>query len=160
MGQELVLLLFRVGLLALLWLFVLLAIRAIRTDLWGVPRRQTQAVAVRPSAAPAPVPAVRGRRNRPAQRLVVTQGALVGTSVTLGQTPVTIGRANSSTLVLTDDFVSAHHARLFPHNGEWFIEDVGSTNGTYLDRNRVTSPTTVPLGMPVRIGKTVLELRR
>jgi pSer/pThr/pTyr-binding forkhead associated (FHA) protein len=160
MGQELVLLLFRVGFLALLWLFVLLAIRAIRTDLWGAPRRQTQAVAVRPSAAPVPVPAVRGRRSRAAQRLVVTQGALVGTSVTLGEAPVTIGRANSSTLVLTDDFASAHHARLFPHGGQWFIEDVGSTNGTYLDRTRVTSPTPVPMGMPVRIGKTVLELRR
>jgi pSer/pThr/pTyr-binding forkhead associated (FHA) protein len=74
---------------------------------------------------------------------------------------VTIGRANDSTLVLADDFASAHHARLFPRSdGQWLLEDMGSTNGTYLDRTRVTRPTPVPPGAPVRIGKTVLELRR
>ena len=160
MGQELVLLLFRVGFLALLWLFVLLAIRAIRTDLWGVPRRQTQAVAVR---APGGAGARTGRAG-PAQPAGPAPRRHPGCPGRhhghLGAAPVTIGRANTSTLVLTDDFASAHHARLFPHNGEWFIEDVGSTNGTYLDRTRVTSPMPVPTGMPVRIGKTVLELRR
>jgi pSer/pThr/pTyr-binding forkhead associated (FHA) protein len=86
---------------------------------------------------------------------------LTGLTVTLGNEPVTIGRANDSTLVLADDFASAHHARLFPRaDGQWLLEDMGSTNGTYLDRTRVTRPTPVPPGAPVRIGKTVLELRR
>jgi pSer/pThr/pTyr-binding forkhead associated (FHA) protein len=73
---------------------------------------------------------------------------------------VTLGRASDSSLVLDDDFASAHHARLVPHDGQWFVEDLGSTNGTYLDRTKVVRPTPVPVGVPVRIGKTVLELRR
>jgi len=73
---------------------------------------------------------------------------------------VTIGRADDSTIVLTDDFVSTRHARLVPAEGKWLLEDLGSTNGTYLDRRRVTSPTPVPLGVPIRVGKTVMELRK
>jgi pSer/pThr/pTyr-binding forkhead associated (FHA) protein len=92
--------------------------------------------------------------------LVVTEGALTGATRPLGSAPVTIGRAHDSTLVLTDDFASSHHARLVPRDGQWLIEDLGSTNGTYLDRTKVISPMPVPLGASVRIGKTVLELRR
>ena len=55
---------------------------------------------------------------------------------------------------------SSRHARLYPQNGAWIVEDLGSTNGTYLDRQKVTAPTPVPVGVAVRIGKTVLELRR
>ena len=73
---------------------------------------------------------------------------------------MTIGRANDSTLVLTDDYASTRHARLFPRDGEWFVEDLGSTNGTFLDRAKVTQPTPVGQRTPIRIGKTVLELRR
>jgi pSer/pThr/pTyr-binding forkhead associated (FHA) protein len=73
---------------------------------------------------------------------------------------VTIGRGNDSTLVITDDYASTRHARLFPRDGQWLVEDLGSTNGTYLDRVRVSGPTPVPTGVPIRIGKTVLELRR
>ena len=64
------------------------------------------------------------------------------------------------TLVLNDDYASSRHARIFPQDGQWIVEDLGSTNGTYLDRQKVTRPTPVPLGVPIRIGKTVLELRR
>ncbi|MGF7237967.1 MAG: FHA domain-containing protein FhaB/FipA, partial [Frankia sp.] len=83
-----------------------------------------------------------------------------GTTLSLGPAPVTIGRADDSTLVLTDDFASGRHARLVQQDGQWMIEDLGSTNGTYLDRTKVTTPMPVPIGAPVRIGKTVLELRR
>jgi len=62
--------------------------------------------------------------------------------------------------VLTDDYASTRHARLFPQDGQWLLEDLGSTNGTYLDRQKVTEPTPVSIGVPIRIGKTVLELRR
>ena len=61
--------------------------------------------------------------------------------------------------MITDDFASARHARLMPRDGQWFIEDMGSTNGTYLDRAKVTGPTPVPLAVPIRIGRTSLELR-
>ena len=95
-----------------------------------------------------------------ARQLVVTGGNLAGTSITLTDQQITIGRAADATVVLTDDYASTRHARLFPQNGEWIVEDLGSTNGTYLDRQKVTQPTPVPVGVPVRIGKTVLELRR
>ncbi len=99
------------------------------------------------------------KRGRAAHQLVVTAGALAGTRITLGEAPITIGRAEDSTLVITDDYASARHARLVPRAGQWFLEDLGSTNGTYLDRAKVTGPTPVPLGVPIRIGRTSLELR-
>ena len=156
---ELVFHLIKLGFLALLWIFVLAAVRTIRLDIFGprVPRgaRPAQQRAVGSAAAHAkPKP-----RSLPRQ-LVVTQGDLAGTSIALGEAPVTIGRAPGSTLVLTDDYASTHHARLAPRDGEWVVEDLGSTNGTYLDRTKVTGPMPVPLGVPIRIGKTVMELRR
>lgn len=159
--SELVLLLIKIGFLVLLWAFVLFAVRAVRLDLFGPTRRQQRGSA--PVARPAPPRPARQppKRGRTPSKLIVTKGALEGTTLTLGPSPVTIGRAHDSTLVLTDDdFVSGRHARLVPHDGQWLIEDLGSTNGTYLDRTKVTTPMPVPLGAQVRIGKTVLELRR
>ena len=91
---------------------------------------------------------------------MVTAGALKGTRLDLAAQQITLGRANDATLVLNDDYASSRHARIFPQDGQWIVEDLGSTNGTYLDRQKVTRPTPVPLGVPIRIGKTVLELRR
>jgi pSer/pThr/pTyr-binding forkhead associated (FHA) protein len=147
----------RIGFVVLLWLFVLAVVLALRADLFGPrPARAGRAAAARPAQAREPRPA---RKRGSALRLVVTEGALAGTTLTLGNAPVTIGRADSSTLVLTDDFVSSHHARLLMRDGQWYVEDMGSTNGTYLDRTKVVEPTPLPPGTPVRIGKTVLELR-
>jgi len=101
-----------------------------------------------------------GKTRSAPKQLLVTAGALAGTVIGLADQQITIGRAADATLVLTDDYASTRHARLFPQNGEWIVEDLGSTNGTYLDRHKVTKPTLVPVGTPVRIGKTVLELRR
>ena len=160
--SDLTFLLVRLGLLALLWFFVLAAVRAIRVDVFGpkVPR------AARPQSA-APPREVKAKAARPAKqkaaavrRLVVTEGDLTGTTLDLGERPVTIGRAPDSTLVLTDDYASTHHARLTPRDGQWVLEDLGSTNGTYIDRTKVATPTAVGPGTKVRIGKTVLELRR
>ena len=92
--------------------------------------------------------------------MVVTAGPLRGTSLSLGSTPILIGRAPECTLVLDDDFASGRHARLFPQDGGWAVEDLGSTNGTFLGGVRVGEPTRVDLGVPVRVGRTVLELRR
>jgi hypothetical protein len=91
--------------------------------------------------------------------LLVTEGALTGTRITLGTQPILIGRADDSTVVLTDDYASTRHARLSPRGSDWYVEDLGSTNGTYLDREKVTTALRVPQGTPVRIGKTVIELR-
>jgi pSer/pThr/pTyr-binding forkhead associated (FHA) protein len=101
----------------------------------------------------------RVRKGRAATHLVVTEGDLAGTKLSLGETPITIGRADDSNLVITDDYASARHARLVPRGGQWYVEDLGSTNGTYLDRAKVTAATPVPLGVPIRIGRTSIELR-
>ncbi len=154
----------RVAFLAVLWLFVIAAIGVVRTDLLGGPSTAARRGKVRQAQAQAP------RQNRPARPprpgrgsprvLVVTAGALKGTSLDLAQQQITLGRANDATLVLNDDYASSRHARIFPQDGQWIVEDLGSTNGTYLDRQKVTRPMPVPLGVPIRIGKTVLELRR
>jgi len=109
------------------------------------------------AAAPRTPAPKRGRGS--ARKLVVTEGALAGTTIKLGDGPVTLGRADDSTLVLTDDYASTRHARISLRGSEWYVEDLGSTNGTYLDRAKVTTAVRVPMGTPVRIGKTVIELR-
>jgi len=163
--SELSLTIIRVAFLAVLWLFVIAAIGVVRTDLLGGPAtssrrsrvRQTQNL--RPPRQARPARPQRAGRGSP-RFLVVTAGALKGTSMDLAQQQITLGRANDATLVLNDDYASSRHARIFPQDGQWIVEDLGSTNGTYLDRQKVTRPTPVPLGVPIRIGKTVLELRR
>ncbi len=92
--------------------------------------------------------------------LVVTAGSLKGTTIPLGQAPILLGRAPESTLVLDDDYASGRHARLSLRHGTWMVEDLGSTNGTFLGRNRVQDPVPIAPGAQVRIGRTVLELRR
>ena len=156
--STLTLLLIRLAFLAVLWLFVITAVGVVRTDLFGQAARKQkrQRQAARP---PRPARPPRAGRGDP-QRLLVTAGALAGTSLALTEQQITIGRSNDATLVLNDDYASSRHARLFPQDGQWIVEDLGSTNGTYLDRQKVTQPTPVPTGVPIRIGKTVLELRR
>jgi pSer/pThr/pTyr-binding forkhead associated (FHA) protein len=102
----------------------------------------------------------RARRGAPT-KLVVSEGSLTGTTVALQGQTITLGRAHDSTIVLDDDYASSRHARIYPdRDGQWIVEDLGSTNGTYMDRNRLTTPTPIPLGAPIRIGKTVIELRK
>jgi pSer/pThr/pTyr-binding forkhead associated (FHA) protein len=149
----------RLAFLAVLWLFVIAAVGVVRTDLFG-PSTSARKQRRQPRSRPAKPPrSQRAGRGEP-QRLLVTAGALAGTSLGLAEQQITIGRANDATLVLNDDYASSRHARLFPQDGQWIVEDLGSTNGTYLDRQKVTQPTPVPAGVPIRIGKTVLELRR
>ncbi|MEU8928577.1 FHA domain-containing protein [Streptomyces sp. NPDC048409] len=174
--SELTLTVMRLGFLAVLWLFVIVAVQVIRSDLFGTrvtqrgSRREEgrrQQPAARQQAAP---PQQRGqqqqaagsgrRRNAPS-KLVVSEGTLTGTTVALQGQTITLGRAHDSTIVLDDDYASSRHARIYPdRDGQWIVEDLGSTNGTYLDRSRLTTPTPIPLGAPIRIGKTVIELRK
>jgi pSer/pThr/pTyr-binding forkhead associated (FHA) protein len=153
--------LIRIGFLAVLWLFVIAAVGVVRTDLFGQVSQRRRTARQRP--VPRPTPPV-SRPPRPPravpQQLFVTEGALAGTTLGLTDQQITIGRADDATLVLADDYASTRHARLFPQDGQWLVEDLGSTNGTYLDRQKVTAPTPVPIGVPIRIGKTVMELRR
>ncbi|MGW0706585.1 FHA domain-containing protein FhaB/FipA [Streptomyces sp. NPDC002643] len=172
--SELTLTVMRLGFLAVLWLFVIVAVQVIRSDLFGtrVTQRGSRRDNARAQAAPrqqaAPPqqrgqqPSGGGRRGRNAPtKLVVSEGTLTGTTVALQGQTITLGRAHDSTIVLDDDYASSRHARIYPdRDGQWIVEDLGSTNGTYLDRNRLTTPTPIPLGAPIRIGKTVIELRK
>lgn len=166
--SELTLTVMRLGFLAVLWLFVIVAVQVIRSDLFGT--RVTQRAGRRPPDRPAPrqapqqPPANRGggrqRRGAPT-KLVISQGSLTGTTIALQGQTITLGRAHDSTIVLDDDYASSRHARIYPdRDGQWIVEDLGSTNGTYLDRTRLTTPTPIPPGAPIRIGKTVIELRK
>ncbi|MEU9995551.1 FHA domain-containing protein [Streptomyces sp. NPDC048370] len=172
--SELTLTVMRLGFLAVLWLFVIVAVQVIRSDLFGT--RVTQRGSRRQDARPqqntrqaAQPPQQRGQQNGGGGRqrrgaptkLVVSEGTLTGTTVALQGQTITLGRAHDSTIVLDDDYASSRHARIYPdRDGQWIVEDLGSTNGTYLDRTRLTTATPIPLGAPIRIGKTVIELRK
>jgi pSer/pThr/pTyr-binding forkhead associated (FHA) protein len=163
--SELTLMLIRFAYLAILWIFVLSAISVIRSDMFGAridstPRadrraqRQADKQASRNRAKPA-------RRPRGAPtHVAITEGANAGETISLDQAPLLIGRGSDAAIRLDDDYVSTRHARIAASGEQWFIEDLGSTNGTYIGSSRLTQPTTLQLGTQVRIGKTTLELRK
>ena len=163
---EFALTLLRLAFLGALWLFIIITVIALRRDLMQ-PREVRPAAAARPAKPPRsqkpPKPAKPSRAAKHARTgpaLVVTEGPLAQTVVPLGTAQVTLGRAPDSTLVIDDDYASSRHARLYPSEDGWIVEDLGSTNGTWIDRTRITSPTVLPPGVPLRIGRTTLQLQR
>jgi len=169
--SELTLFILRFGFLGLLWVFVFAVVYALRSDLFGQrARKQPEvAAAVAPTFAAAPItqapsPAApsrpTGSSSLGATRLVITGGAKEGLELPLPSEQLTIGRASESGLVIRDDYTSTHHARLLLWEDGWVIQDLDSTNGTFLDGTRVIVPTQVPLNTPVKIGTTSFELRR
>jgi hypothetical protein len=166
--SELTLTVIRLGLLALLWIFVFSVVGVLRGDLYGTrvlthkkPKAQS-----RPAREPvdeAPPPArkpTRASGRRVPRTLTVTEGSLTGTTVSLKETGVLLGRNPECTLVLDDDFASGRHARIFLRDAGWFVEDLGSTNGTFLGTSKLTQPMPVQVGSTLRIGKTLFELRK
>ncbi len=164
--SELVLTLLRLGFLLLLWALVVITVVVLRRDL-RAPRDARPLVAApvpvtkQPKSAKVPKAekAHKAKSGGP-RSLVVVEGPLTGTVIPLGAADVTIGRAPSSTLVLDDDYASNAHARLSQVNGAWVVQDLGSTNGTWIDRQRITAPTPLSVGHQLKVGRTVLELRR
>ncbi|MEI5673371.1 MULTISPECIES: FHA domain-containing protein FhaB/FipA [Nocardioides] len=156
--SELTLLLVRIAYLAILWIFVLSAISVIRSDMFGarVPEA-ARAKAPRRKEKAAKPPSK--RRGAPTHVLVV-EGSSAGERADLDLAPVLIGRGSDAAIRLDDDYVSTRHARIAASGDQWFVEDLGSTNGTYIGTVRITQPTTITLGTQVRIGKTILELRK
>jgi pSer/pThr/pTyr-binding forkhead associated (FHA) protein len=162
---ELTLLILRIAFLGILWAFVFAVVYALRSDLFGqkVRRLPQQAAAQVPAAAPAAAPSRPAPAATPgtvAKRLVITSGAKEGLELDLPGELLTIGRSGESGLVIRDDYTSTHHARLLLWSEGWVIQDLDSTNGTFLDGKRVTTPVPVPLNTPVKIGTTSFELRR
>lgn len=159
--SEPTLVLIRFGFLAVLWIFVFAAISVIRSDMYGA-RIAEEAAAERK--------AVKGKgkgRSKPSKprrgdptMVVIVDGANRGEVIQLSGAPLLIGRGADAAIRLDDDYVSTRHARIVRSGDQWFVEDVGSTNGTYVGSARISQPTLISLGTQVRTGKTILELRK
>lgn len=159
--SELTLTLIKLGFLAVLWLFVLSAVSVIRSDIFGTkapsaarPAKQKPTSKSKSKSKSRKVP-----RGVPT-KLQVVSGPNAGQSVPLGDAPILLGRGTDAAIRLDDDYVSTRHARFATNGEQWFVEDLGSTNGTYLGSQRITSPIPIGLGIAVRLGKTIVELRK
>jgi len=157
--SELTLFLIRFAYLAILWIFVLSAVSVIRSDMFGA-RVPEAARGVAPTSGRKGKAAKPPRRRGSPTHLIVVEGENKGARAELADAPLLIGRGSDAAIRLDDDYVSTRHARVASSGEEWFVEDLGSTNGTYVGSTRITQPTTIGVGSPVRIGKTTLELRK
>lgn len=170
--SELVLLLLRIGFLVLLWFFVFGVVYSLRADLFGVKVRKLPAEAGAGAAAAVPAPAAKPKptpRSTSAggaattstvSKLVITSGPKAGLELPLGTEAMTIGRSSESGLVIRDDYTSSHHARLLLRGDTWAIQDLDSTNGTFLGGKRLGSaPASIAVGDTVKVGATTFELR-
>ena len=165
--SELALTLARFNFLGLLWLFVIFALIALRRDMRGDTSSSAEAAASSSRGTRTPRTGRSARSGRTSRRskvkgtrLVVVEGPLTGTEVPLEGAQVTLGRAPDSTIVIDDDYASSRHARIYESEGAWVVEDLGSTNGTWLDRTRLTTPTVLPVGAPLRVGRTTLVIQK
>ncbi|MGP2495555.1 FHA domain-containing protein FhaB/FipA [Schaalia turicensis] len=162
MTSDLAFTVFRIGYLVLLWLLVLGAVNTLRRDVFGT--------VVTPRGKGRKAADQRRKENRRGRRqarnsepdvprnVLLKGGPLVGTVLPLGTTPIVIGRSPASTLVLEDEYASGRHARLQPSEQGWWIEDLSSRNGTFVDDERLSEPRLLHSGDVVRIGQTTFEL--
>ncbi|MEJ1089605.1 FHA domain-containing protein [Microbacterium sp. Mu-80] len=162
--SDLMLLLLRVGFLVMLWFFVFGVVYSLRADLFGVRVRKmpaAEAAAAPVASAPAHTPRPSGAAAKAPTRLVITSGPKVGLEVPLGTADsMSIGRSSESGLVIRDDYTSSHHARLTRRGDIWTLQDLGSTNGTFLAGHRLgDTPVQVAAGTPIKVGATTFELR-
>ena len=159
--SELTLTLIKIGFLAVLWLFVLSAISVIRSDIIGT---KAPALARPSTSGKKEKPKDRAKPSKPKRgiptKLQIVGGPNTGQSVPLGDEPILLGRGTDAAIRLDDDYVSTRHARFATNGEEWFVEDLGSTNGTYVGSQRVSTPVPIGIGTQVRLGKTVVELRK
>ena len=183
--SELAVAVLRMGLLLALWVLIISIVMAQGRDLVVGRRNKTRlqqaqrdaglvtaapaagvagagsSEAGRPAPASTPAPTA-SAPTTPAPRLSrtlrVVEGPKAGQTIALEGRPLLMGRAQDADLVLVDDYASGRHARLFPQGTRWFLEDLGSTNGTYVNGAPVTRALPVGPGTAIRIGKTVMEL--
>ncbi|MEO8749797.1 MAG: FHA domain-containing protein [Allobranchiibius sp.] len=156
--SELTITVIRVGLLVLLWAFIFSIVGVLRGDLYGLraPRTEGRRAPARAEADRRPPRAVR----RGPTHLAVIEGSMRGISVPLSEGGVLIGRNPECVLVLSDDFASGRHARVYRDGDGWFVDDLGSTNGTFIGDQPIGQHVPLREGSRIRIGQTVLEVRK
>ena len=148
-------------LLALLYLFFLRVVRAVWVEVNG-PRLRRERPPAEPSepdprkSAKAAAKARKAAKGGPVL-VVVAPPEQQGHTYPLGD-EITVGRAAGCQVTLEDSYVSQIHARVFARDGQIYVEDLGSTNGTYLNRRKVAGPMLVSRGDRVQVGSTVMEL--
>lgn len=141
--------------LAVLYIFMARAVRAVWAELRPV---QAQRGGSSRSRAESRAPA-RKSKKAPRRAVVLEGGNLKGKTFDLNG-ELQLGRADRCDIVLDDAYASQIHARIFSRGDAWVVEDMGSTNGTYVNRQKVTSPVELSRGDRIKIGKTVLEMRK
>lgn len=154
--SELTITVIRIGLLVALWAFIFGIVGVMRSDLYGIRgvRTDNRRQPLREERRPA-----RQQRNGPTH-LAVIEGLMRGISVPLSDSGVLIGRNPECVLVLSDDFASGRHARVYRDGDGWFVDDLGSTNGTFIGDQPIGQHVPLREGSRIRIGQTVLEVRK
>lgn len=152
----------KICLLILLYLFFFRVLRAVWAEV-HLARQTSAGVATagsgrtrRGGAAKAPR-RTRSRERTPPTLKVVQPAELAGTTFPLGD-ELTVGRAAGCQITLDDTYASQLHARIFMRDEQLYVEDLGSTNGTYLNRRKVSAPMVVSRGDQIQIGSTVMEV--
>ena len=144
--------------LALLYLFLLRVLRAVWAEVAG-PRAARPAPRAAASSAPARTRRERGGSKGVARLRVVEPVEHRGRAYELAD-ELTVGRAAGCQITLEDTYASQLHARIFRKDGQLFVEDLGSTNGTFVNRREAKRAVPVRRGDRVQVGQTVLELTR
>lgn len=149
----------RIGFLVLLWLFIFAALLVMKTDLRRASAKSVNSLSKRQEKSVL-VPARTSSSHNPLTPSAIKVISADGNShnVPLLSSPFTIGRSENADITLDDNFASGKHARFYYNSGCWFIEDTGSTNGTFMNNERLTSPIQVAIGAKINIGKTTLEI--
>ena len=158
--SDLIVLALKLAFLAALWLFILFVANIIRTDLFGRKLSATELATAGALATGEPVPKLSKRAERRLPKtLKITHGPQAGVTLPLGQ-PILIGRATDCQLLLDDDYVSTRHARITLGLSGYQVEDLGSTNGTFVNNQRIGVPTPIGPTDGVRIGRTQMVLEK
>jgi hypothetical protein len=148
----------KLALLAVIYLFLFRVLRAVWAEITPRPAEAVGRRGRRSSAAAPAAPRVRRSRGAPTELFVVEPADQAGRRYPLGD-EITVGRAAGCQVTVDDTYVSQLHARVFTREGQLFVEDLGSTNGTYLNRAKVAGPMVMHRGDRLQVGNVVLEVR-
>ena len=142
---DLVITILRFGFLALLWFAIVRMFLILRADLTG----EKKYGVIKPK-----------RVQVEPRELVVVEGPAAGAKVSIEKRPITIGRASICDLTLEDDFISSRHLRVSMQSNGYVVEDLGSTNGTWVEGERLIEPVLIKPGVRIKMGRNTLTIRK